>query len=325
MRHVSIIIRVFWVVLAIGLVQATATRGQDPLPSWNSTHTKQVLLDYIQAVTTPGSPDFIPIPDRIAVFDNDCTLCTEKPLSFETYFMISRLKARLSGDPGLAKQPTYHTLVSGSDSAIERIPWNEYDKAMADAYQGSSLEEFQDIANQWEAAWRHPKFGKSVRELYYLPMRELMDCLRANGFSVFVVTGSTSDFVRTFSEEAYGIPASQVIGTALSLKYRIVDGRSYVIRQSRVETVASGPNKPVLIERQIGRRPVFAAGNGSTDPEMLTYTADGSFKSLCILIHHDDSEREYAYTNERLYELARQKGWPVVRMKEDWKVVFPLE
>jgi len=297
--------------------------AQEFLPSWNDNGSKQAILEYVHAVTTPGSPDFITVPDRVATFDVDGTLVTEKPLSLETYFMISSVKKILADAPDKEISHSQKTLAEGTDSEVDSMSGKDYDQAFAETYSGNSQEEFSSKVVNWAANWLHPRFKKGVSRLCYVPMKELMDFLRASGFTVFIVSGSNIDFIRPFSEELFGVPQNQVIGTESVLKYKVIDNKSYVVKQSRIDVVTVGPNKPIMIEKHIGRRPVFAAGNGTSDPEMLTYVSDGKRKNMCLLIHHDDPDREYQYTNGELVKLANQRGFVIVRMKEDWKTVFP--
>ncbi len=280
-------IRAIPVILWI-LVLRQVVSAQVPLPSWSNTGPRKAILEYITAVTTPGSKDYIPAADRVATFDFDGTLAVEKPLSLQEYFTTWGIK-----------------------------------KSFSDSDSGGSREEFRKSVLEWVAAWKHPRFGTGVAGLVYKPMLELMNYLKENGFEVYIVTGTNEDIIRPFAREVFGLPESHVIGTESVLKYKVIDGHSYVVKKSKVDVMTVGDKKPVMIEKHIGKRPAFAAGNGGSDPQMLTYVSDSKYRSLCLLIHHDDPVREYDYFNEPLLKLAKQKGFVIVRMKEDWSTIFP--
>ncbi|HTX88760.1 MAG TPA: haloacid dehalogenase-like hydrolase, partial [Bacteroidales bacterium] len=229
----------------------------------------------------------------------------------------------LLDEPDKKASPAEKIVAAGNDSAVNSLPGKDYDEVFEETYKGDSQEEFRDRVLSWALSWKHPRFGTGIEKLVYQPMRELMDFLRASGFTVFVVTGSNEDFTRAYSRELYGVPENQVIGSESALKYKVIDNRSFVVKQSHQEVATVGPNKPVMIEKHIGKRPVFAAGNGTSDPDMLTYVSDNKRKNFCLLIRHDDPGREYEYYIPKLEELAQKKGFLIVNMKEDWKTIFP--
>ncbi len=194
---------------------------------------------------------------------------------------------------------------------------------MLTAYAGMTQEDFRYEAQSWMATWQHPQLKVGVKGLGYEPMRDLLDYLRGNGFKTFIVTGGSTDFVRLLSEPLYGVPMDQVVGTEIGLRYRVASGKSFVVRDPKAISFENGPLKPVNIERHIGRRPLIAVGNGKTDIETLAYTSDRHGLSLCMVINHDDASREFEYREDEVLKLAKERGWLIVSMKHDWKLVFP--
>lgn len=296
----------------------------DPLPSWNDGPVKQRILKFVEEVTEENGPNYVPPAECIAVFDTDGTLWPDKPLPIELYFVIHRLKQLAPKHPQWRKTLPFKVLFRKDPKAFLTLSKQDVEKLICTAYAGMTQEDFRYEAQKWMATWQHPQFKTGVAKLYYEPMREFLEYLRGNGFKTFIVTGGSSDFVRIISEPLYGVPIDQVVGSEIGLRYKVTGAKSFVTRDPKGTLWESGPLKPVNIERHIGRRPLVAVGNGKSDLEMLTYTADRNGRSLCIVIHHDDAARDSEYRADEVLKRARERDWLNVSIKRDWRFVFPM-
>ena len=304
----------------------------DPLPSWNDGKAKQSIITFVEKVTKPGSSDFVPVPERIATFDNDGTLWCEKPLPVQLYFVIDRVKALAPQHPEWKdKEPFASVLKGDMKSAAAGGERGLVEMIMA-THTGMTTVEFERIVKEWIATAKHPKTGRHYTEMVYQPMLELLAYLRANGFKTFIVSGGGIEFMRPWTEKVYGIPPEQVVGSSVKTKFELRDGKPVLVRLPEVNFNDDKGGKPVGINQHIGRRPVMAFGNSDGDLQMLQWTAAGSGARFCLYVHHDDAGREYAYDRkDHLAKLdqgldeAAAKGWTVVSMKDDWKTVFPPE
>jgi phosphoserine phosphatase len=317
---------------------ASLARAADPLPSWNDGAAKQSIINFVEKVTKPGSPDFAPVPERIAVFDNDGTLWCEQPLPVQLYFAVDRVKALAPQHPEWkTKEPfasllkgDFKTALAGGDHALLEL-------IMA-THTGMTTVEFEQIVKDWIATARHPKTGKLFTDMTYQPMVEVLAYLRANGFKNFIVSGGGIEFMRPWTEQVYGIPPEQVVGSSAKTKLEVRDGKPVIVRLPELNFNDDKADKPVGINQHIGRRPIAAFGNSRGDQEMLEYTQGGSGARFELLVLHDDAAREYAYGpaqglpdvklgafTQAVYDEAQKSGWTVVSMKNDWKTVFPAE
>jgi len=288
-----------------------ARADSDSLSSWNDGKTKQAIVGFVKRVATPGSPDFVIPEARIAVFDNDGTLWSEQPMYFQVAFAMDRAKTLPAKKPELASMHSVEELVAATHA-------------------GMTTDEFQKLVTDWLAVAKHPTLGRPYDRCVYQPMLELLAYLRLNGFKTYIVSGGGVEFMRVWAEKAYGIPPEQVIGSSGKLKYELRDGKPVLVKLAEVEIIDDGPGKPASIQRVIGRRPIFAFGNSDGDREMLEWTAAGQGARFAGLVHHTDAEREWAYDREshigkldKAWDEAKAKGWTVVDMKSDWKVVYP--
>lgn len=296
----------------------------DALPSWNDGPSKQAILEFVRRVTATA-PDAVPAEERIAVFDNDGTLWQEKPLA-EGAFALDRLEQMAVQDPSLRKkEPFKSALAQDADRIREQGPEALLQILvlthgnMADDAYGGAVRTFLTTA-------RHPRFGRPYTDLVYQPMIELLQLLESRGFTTYLCSGGDTDFMRVFSQRLYGIPPERVIGSRFE-KELATNGATTLVRRPRIEAVNDKEKKPVGIDRQIGRRPIFAAGNVGKggDVAMLRWTRDRIGPSFAILVHHDDAERESSYGEEDHESLsaARAHGFRLVSMRRDWKRIFP--
>jgi phosphoserine phosphatase len=304
----------------------------DPLPSWNEGPARKAIVAFVEKVTREGGPDFVPPPDRIATFDNDGTLWTEKPIYVQASFALDRLKALSGSHPEWQDKPFFKAVLDGDMKTIVAGTPRDWVEVVAASHAGMTAEEFERIVTDWLATAKHPRFGRPYTELVYQPMLELLAYLRANGFKTYIVSGGGVEFMRPWAEKVYGVPPEQVLGSAIKLKYELRDGRPVLLRLPEIEFVDDKAGKPENIQRIIGRRPIAAFGNSDGDYEMLRWTTAGPGPRLGLIVHHTDAAREWAYdrdsTTGRLSKAlddAPAHGWVFVNMKSDWKKVYKFE
>jgi phosphoserine phosphatase len=310
--------------------QADAASSAPVLPSWNEGETRQAIVDFVERVTDPASPDYVAPPERIAVFDNDGTLWAEKPLYFQFQFAFDRVHAMAEDHPEWQDTEPFRTILAGDRDAMARFSEHDLFEIVMATHTGMTVEEFGAVVAEWLETTLHPRFGVSYTELIYQPKLELLQYLRDNGFKTFIVSGGGLEFMRTFTERVYGIPPEQVVGSAGELEFTMEDGVPTLRTVPGINFVDDKAGKPVGIRRFIGRRPIFASGNSDGDLQMLQYTAPGDRTAFGLVLHHDDEEREWAYDREshvgRLgaaLDEAPERGWVVISMKNDWAKIFP--
>jgi phosphoserine phosphatase len=322
------------IVLAMSMAALTACGGgadapvepTDPLPSWKEGAAKTALLEFVAEVTSEGASGYVPPEDRIATFDNDGTLWVEKPTYTQVYFILDRVKQLAPQHPYWKTEAPFSYVLAGDMAALGGLGMPDLMKLLAATHAGMEQEIFQAEVRKFFATARHPRWDVPFQDLVYQPQLELLDYLRENGFGVFIVTGGGRDFVRGISEDVYGVPRHQVTGSALLTEFHLVEGRGELHRLPRiVEPIDDKDGKPVNIERDIGRRPILAFGNSDGDIEMLEYAEGRGGPWLSLLLHHDDAEREYSYDKgtEKALSVARERGWVVVSMADDFERVFP--
>ena len=336
-RSVNVLIGGF--LACASLLGAFPVHADDPLPSWAEGVAKTAILEFVQATTTPGSPSFVPAPERVAAFDHDGTLWVEHPVYAQVVYCLERVPAVVRARPELAKVEPFATVMSGSREAMARLSVKDLEKIAVATLTGMSVEQFQADVRRWIAEARDPRWKRPYIELAYLPMQELLRFLRGSGYRTYIVTGGGQDFVRVYSESVYGVPPEQVVGTALGTKYgHGKDGRPVLTKEPRLVLNDNDAGKPEGIHLVIGRRPRAAFGNSTGDREMLEYTKAGDGARLSVLVLHDDARREYAYGPamglpdtkvgtfpQALLDEARKQGWLVVSMKDDWKRIFAFD
>jgi phosphoglycolate phosphatase-like HAD superfamily hydrolase len=302
---------------------------QEPLPSWNDTAPRKAIEAFVERVTKQGSPDFVPPAERIATFDNDGTLWAEQPLYFQLLFAIDRVKALAPQHPEWKDKEPYASLLKGDVKAALAGGERTIFAIMTATHAGMTTEEFETIVKDWLATARHPTTGRPYTDMVYQPMLELLAYLRSNGFKTFIVSGSGVEFMRVFAEKVYGIPPEQVIGSSGTQQFEMRDGKPVLVKLPMVDFIDDKADKPVAIQRVIGRRPIAAFGNSDGDLQMLQWTCGASGPRFCLYVHHTDAGREWAYDRQssigRLdkgLDAATAGGWTVVDMKGDWKTVF---
>jgi len=309
------------------------------LPSWNEGPAKQAILDFVRDTTGPGSPKFVLPEDRIATFDQDGTLWVEHPVYGQMMYCLDRVPVLAQQKPELKNEEPFKTVLSGNREAIAKLPLRDLEKIILVTLTGMTTGEFEAEGKKWLATAKDPRWKRPYTELTYQPMLEVLSYLRANGFKTYIVTGFGQDFVRLYSQQVYGIPPEQVVGSALAVKYDYAkDGKPILIKEPKLMLNDNDAGKPEGIHLMIGRRPYASFGNSTGDQQMLEYTGAGEGARLSMLVLHDDATREYAYGpaqglpetkigtfTQALYDEAKKKNWTVISMKNDWKRIFPFD
>ena len=302
------------------------------LPSWNDGAAKKSIVEFVGRVTNEGGPDYVVPAERIAAFDNDGTLWSEKPMYFQLAFGLDRLKALAPQHPEWqARQPFKAALegdlefvLAGGEQAIIEL--------VTASHTGMSSEEFASAVRDWVGTAKHPETGRLYTDMVYQPMLELLGYLRANDFKTYIVSGGGIEFMRTWVEKIYGIPPEQVIGSSVRTKFELQDGKPVLVRLPEVNFIDDKAGKPVGINQHIGRRPIAAFGNSDGDLQMFQWVAARSGPSFCLYVHHTDAEREWAYDRnsgvgrlDQGLDEAKLRGWSIVDMRKDWSTVFPFD
>ncbi len=334
-RHGSIALFLVFLGLHFGCapedpaVSAAVAVG-DPLPSWNDGESKDAIVHFVAAVVDRDGEDFVPKAERIAVFDNDGTLWSERPLYFQLLFAMERVKALAPEHPEWREQQPFKAVLEDDKEAVAASGVPGLIELVMATHAGMTTEDFEAVALDWIATARHPTTGRALTEMVYQPMLELLEYLRDNGFKTFIVSGGGVEFMRPWTEEVYGVPPEQVVGSLIKTVFEMREGGPVLVRLPEIDFIDDKEGKPVGINAFIGRRPIAAFGNSDGDLQMLQWTDAGDGPSFCLYVHHTDAEREWAYDRDghigRLdkgLDEAASRGWTVVDMKDDWKVVYP--
>ena len=300
------------------------------LASWADTPTRARIVDFVESVTREGGASFVAPGDRVAVFDNDGTLWSERPVYFQLLYAVDRVRERGEADPSVLDSDVLRAAAAGDMDGVVAAGHEGLAEIVAASHAGVTVDEFQASVRAWLDSARHPTTGRPYTRMVFQPMLELLDYLRANGFRTYITSGGGVHFMRVFAEEIYGIPPEQVIGSVGRTSYQVVDGAPTLQKDPGIAFIDDGPGKPVAIEARIGARPILAAGNSDGDFQMLEWTTAGNGPRLGIIVHHTDAEREWAYDREspvgrldRGLDEAQERGWVLVDMAEDWTRVFP--
>jgi hypothetical protein len=308
------------------------TLSEEPLPSWNEGEAKQRIVEFVETVTDESGTEFVPPQERIAVFDNDGTLWSEQPMYFQLAFALDRVKTLAPMHPEWKEKQPFKAVLEDDLKALMEGGEHALLELVMATHAGNTTEEFSQIVADWLAEAKHPKTGRSYTEMAYLPMLELLDYLRANGFKTYIVSGGGIEFMRPWTERIYGIPPEQVIGSSIKTKFEFRDNIPVLVRLPEINFIDDKAGKPVGIHQHIGRRPIAAFGNSDGDLQMLQWVAAGGGKRFCFYLHHTDADREWAYDRnssigrlDQGLEEAKERGWTVCDMKRDWKHVFAFE
>ncbi|HXC97425.1 MAG TPA: HAD family hydrolase [Edaphobacter sp.] len=306
--------------------------AKDPLPSWSDTSPKKNIIAFVDRVTKEGSPDFVPVADRIATFDNDGTLWVEAPMYTQFLFSFDRVKQMAPQHPEWKTKQPFKGVLDGDMKAVMATGEKGINQIIVATSTGMTSPEFEKTVSDWITQAHDRKFNRTYTELIYQPMIELLAYLRANNFKTFIVSGGEVGFMRPWTEKSYGIPPEQVVGTTMKTELQTQNGAPVIMRLPQISFIDDGPGKPVGIDTFIGKRPLAAFGNSDGDQQMLEWTAAGPGPRFMLLVHHTDADREYAYDRtsavgklDKALDEANTKGWTVVSMKDDWKKIFAFQ
>src|SRR5271154_5183559 len=328
----------------LGALARGAAGFDDPLPSWNDGASKKAIISFVKDVTEKSSSKYVEPKDRIATFDQDGTLWTEHPLYGQAMFALERLGTMAPQHPEWKETEPFKSVLARDREAMSKFSEKDWMEIVAVTHSGMSTEDFQALVQQWITRAKAPRFNRPYTDLVYQPMLEVMKYLREKDFRVYIVTGGGQEFVRVYSEQVYGVPPEQVIGSSIVTKYDISSGKPVLMREPKPFFVDDGPGKAIGINMFIGKRPYAAFGNSGTadlksgDAQMLEWTQAGEGARLMMLVLHDDAKREYAYGparglpdtrvgtfSEALLTEATKNAWVVISMKNDWKRIFSFD
>ncbi|WNM62289.1 HAD family hydrolase [Candidatus Nitrospira neomarina] len=313
-------------------VSADYAYAKDPLPSWNEGTSRQAIIHFVERTTTEGKPEFVPVDQRMAVFDNDGTLWSEQPAYFQLLFAIDRIKELAPTHPEWQTQMPFKAVLENDMAALAASGEKGLIQLVMASHAGMMTTEFEQIVTDWLGMARHPRFKRPYTDLVFQPMLELLMYLRAHDFKTYIVSGGGIEFMRPWTENIYGIPREQVIGSSIKVKLELRNGNPVLVRLPEIDFIDDKAGKPVGIHKFIGRRPIAAFGNSDGDLQMLQWTAAGKGPRFMLLVHHTDAEREWVYDRkskighlDKALDEAQKRGWTVVDMKKDWKVIYPFQ
>jgi hypothetical protein len=321
------LVRIFVALVTIHWTGATIVRAADPLPSWNDTGSKKAISAFVESVTKEGSANFVPPAERIATFDNDGTLWSEQPV-VQGMFLLWRLEKMAKDDPSFRTRQPFKAALERDKEYLKAEGMSAILELFAATHTGMSQKEFEAEVRDFFAEAKYPKLGVPVGQVVFQPMLELLDYLRDSGFKVYICSGGGIDFMRVMSNQLYGIPREQVIGSSMKKELKLINGRWVLTRTAELGSFNDKEVKPVNIDLHIGMRPLLAMGNvrSGGDIGMLSYSQGRRGPSLQLLVNHDDENREFAYAEKDSASLnaAQSNGWLVVSIKNDWRSVFPI-
>lgn len=324
--------------LLVSLLVVSRAAAADPLPSWNDGPTKQAIVAFVNKTTDSSNKDYVSPEDRIVTFDNDGTLWVEHPMYTQLAFALDRVKKLAPQHPEWKTKQPFKAVLEGDMKTVAASGEKGLLELVMASHAGMSTAEFEQIVKDWFATARHPRFNKPYTELTYLPMVELLEYFRANGFKTYIVSGGGVEFMRPMTQAVYGIPPEQVIGSSIKTQFEMKDGKPVLMRLPEINFIDDKTGKPVGINMYIGKRPVASFGNSDGDRQMLEWTGAGSGARLMGLVYHDDAKREYAYGpagglpdahvgtfSQATMDEAKKSGWHVISMKNDWARVFAFD
>ncbi len=321
----------FAILLIVGYGSPACAGDRNPLPSWEEGTAKQAVVDFVTRVADDSGPDYVAPQDRIAVFDNDGTLWSERPVYFQLVFAIDRIRALAPEHPAWKTTQPFQAVLENDMEALAKSGEHGLLELVMASHAGMTTATFETIVKDWITTARHPRFDRPYTDLVFQPMLELLAYLRANDFKTFIVSGGGIEFMRPWVEDVYGIPPEQVVGSTIKTEFILENDKPVLMRLPEIDFIDDKEGKPVGIHKFIGRRPIAAFGNSDGDLQMLQWTAAGDGPYFCMLVRHTDAEREWAYDRDshigrldKALDVAKTAGWTVVDMKKDWKVIYPF-
>lgn len=322
-KHLSVILTFAFAVISSPLL----AQSSDPLPSWNEGSTKQAIIQFVSEVTDSDSANFVAPADRIATFDNDGTLWSEKPMYFQILFALDQIKAQAADHPEWKTTKPYSLVLNDQ---LDKLTADDLIQLVLQTHTGVISDEFTAVVKNWINTAKHPVTGAPYTDMVFQPMLELLDFLEDNGFKNFIVSGGGNAFMRAWASDVYNIPSERIIGTQLATEFVNVDGSYQVKRMPGVVVNNDKVEKPLQIYQHIGKRPIASFGNSDGDLQMLQWTTSGPGPRLAMYVHHTDEKREWKYDREsgvgkldKGLDEAKEKGWLVADMKNDWVQIYP--
>ena len=308
------------------------SKGAGPLPSWNEGPVKRAILDFVERTTRVGSPDFVPVANRIAAFDNDGTLWCEQPMYVQLRFALDRVKTLAPMHPNWSVLEPFKSVLDGELTRTAAGGEKMLAELIIATHSGMTTEEFEAIVTDWMRRARHPRFDRPYPELVYQPMLEVLHFLQQNGYRSHIVSGGGIEFMRPWTTPVYGIPPERIVGSSVKNRYELRDDKPVLIRLAEMDFIDDKAGKPVAISKFMGQRPIMTFGNSDGDYEMLRYVTAGNGPRFGLIVHHTDAKREYAYDRKSVYgrldralDEAPKRGWFLADMKNDWRRIFPFE
>jgi phosphoglycolate phosphatase-like HAD superfamily hydrolase len=302
----------------------------DLLPSWHEGKSKQSIIEFVNKVMDKNSPEFVIPAERIAVFDNDGTLWAEQPMYAQLFFALDRIKMLAPQHPEWHDKEPFASLLKGNIDSLVSGGEKALLEILMATHAGMTTKEFEQIVTSWITTAKHPMTKRLYTEMVYQPMLELLAYLRKNGFKTYIVSGGGIEFMRPWAEKVYGIPPEQVVGSSIKTKFEMRNDKPVLVRLPELNFIDDKEGKPIGINQHIGRRPIAAFGNSDGDLQMLQWTMDGKGVRFALFVHHTDAKREWAYDRKSTVgnlnkglDIAKAKGWTVVDMSKDWKVIYP--
>ena len=303
---------------------------KDPLPSWNSSKTKTAILDFVSEVVDPASQNFVPVAERIAVFDNDGNLWAEQPAYFQLFFAMDRIAEMADEHPEWKEKQPFKAVLEKDIESLKAQGVHGLLELVLQSHAGMTTEAFEAQVSDWLSSAKHPSLNRPYTDLVYQPMLELIDHLKNNEFKVFIVSGGGIEFMRPWVEEVYGIPRDQVVGSSIKTRFDFEGDKPVIRRLPEIDFIDDKEGKPIGIHKHIGRKPIFSSGNSDGDLAMMQWTASGSGQRFMLYLHHTDSIREWAYDRhsavgklDKGLDEALAKGWTITDMEKDWKLIYP--
>ncbi|MGP8306360.1 HAD family hydrolase [Vibrio sp. YIC-376] len=322
-KHLSFVLTLALAVISFPLL----AQSSDPLPSWNEGSTKQAIIQFVSDVTDTDSANFVAPEDRIATFDNDGTLWSEKPMYFQVLFALDQIKALAVDNPEWQTTKPYSLVLNGQ---LDKLSEEDVILLVTQTHTGMTSDDFTALVKAWVNTAKHPVTGMPYTGMVFQPMLELLSYLESSGFKNFIVSGGGNAFMRAWASDVYNIPSERIIGTRLSTEFVNVDGKYQVKRVAGIDVVDDKAEKPQQIYQHIGKRPIASFGNSDGDLQMLQWTTSGAGPRLAMYVHHTDDQREWKYDRkssvgqlDKGLDEAKEKGWLVVDMKNDWVQIYP--
>lgn len=297
----------------------------EAMPSWGEGANRAAIVAFVEQVTAEGSDSYLMPEDRIAVFDNDGTLWTEKPTYTEVVFAFEQVKALAPDHPEWQTTEPFSLILEQGLGALKTIGLKGAITALTAVYAELDDESFAAAAADFLDD-PHLVTKRPNADTTYAPMVELVDYLRDNGFEIYIVSGGTNDFLRTFAEAAYGVPPQNVIGSALATEVVVDDKGVHLKQLPELAYFNDGATKVLNIAQRLGTRPAVVVGNSDGDLPMIRYALAGDGPRLAVLVNHDDDTREAAYDRgaEDAIAAAAPEGdnFLLVSMKADFVEIW---